>query len=465
VGAYQDVEREVRVKYCQEQGVEIGRRLSGGGVVYVDKHTVGWEFIMVRKDSSNNYNNQLVLKVGKGVAAGIRKLGINAVYDESGIITIDGRLLCHIHVMETPTHILCEGYIPMELDIRSLLRNLRIPTEKLNNKTTEAFKSRLASLRGTRGTLLVQTIQEALTEGISKELDICFGPCTAAKALNHITPSQTNIENSVCSQVGGTMQLRSRLRGQDRELTVTLILDELGATIKSASINGDFYVDPSFTIANLEKNLVGLTAKYECVDPMIEICLNAAHITGLTVENFRVTIRNALEKGKLILVGADLHEVSDMYCVGGLMPDELPQLLQSKSFACLLPYCAKQPKCKFRYIDGCGCCGRCDVGEAYKLAEQHGLHPITIQNYEMLEAALHEMKVAGYSLFIGTCCEEFIDKHYQDFIRIGMPGLLIGIDNSTCYELGHELEAHRGIFENQTKLKLDLLYRLIKFAH
>jgi lipoate-protein ligase A len=95
------------------------------------------------------------------------------------------------------------------------------------------------------------------------------------------------------------------------------------------------------------------------------------------------------------------------------------------------------------------------------LAREYGLIPITIQNYEMLEETLLDLKAKGYKSFIGCCCEAFYAKHQEDFERIALPGILIDIDDSTCYELGEEEQAHLGSFENQTELKMDLLERIL----
>ena len=127
----------------------------------------------------------------------------------------------------------------------------------------------------------------------------------------------------------------------------------------------------------------------------------------------------------------------------------------------LLPYCAKPPACRFRYIEGCSQCGGCDIGDAYRLAGQFALRPMTIQNYEMLEERLQQIRINGIGVFIGLCCTAFFLKHQQDFERIGVPGRLIGLDSSTCYDLGKEDEAHHGLFEHQTRLKLDLLSRVL----
>jgi lipoate-protein ligase A len=90
---------------------------------------------------------------------------------------------------------------------------------------------------------------------------------------------------------------------------------------------------------------------------------------------------------------------------------------------------------------------------------------ITIQNYEDLEATLHQLKRSGVRSFIGSCCEPFYGKHRPDFERIGLPGILVDVDQSTCYDLGREKEAAKGNFENQTHLNLPLLQKVLEYAH
>ena len=75
---------------------------------------------------------------------------------------------------------------------------------------------------------------------------------------------------------------------------------------------------------------------------------------------------------------------------------------------------------------------------------------------------LNDLKKEGSAGFIGCCCEGFYCKHQDDFEKVDLPGLLIDIDDTTCYELGKEHEALIGDFENKTNIKLDLLTKVIK---
>jgi lipoate-protein ligase A len=136
-----------------------------------------------------------------------------------------------------------------------------------------------------------------------------------------------------------------------------------------------------------------------------------------------------------------------------------------KPEALLLPYCAKEVECTYRNLQGCEECGRCSVGDASRMGRSFGMEPITIQNYEDLESVLSQLKRSGIHAFVGSCCEPFYGKHRPDFERIGLPGILVDVERSTCYDLGQEKKAFKGQFENQTHLNLPLLQRVLEFSH
>jgi len=44
---------------------------------------------------------------------------------------------------------------------------------------------------------------------------------------------------------------------------------------------------------------------------------------------------------------------------------------------------------------------------------------------------------------------------------VGVPGIIVDIDDQTCYDLGKMEEAYRGDFEAQTQLKVDILSKVL----
>jgi lipoate-protein ligase A len=133
------------------------------------------------------------------------------------------------------------------------------------------------------------------------------------------------------------------------------------------------------------------------------------------------------------------------------------EVLRKKPSVLLLPYCAKLTTCELRYEKGCNLCGDCSIGDAWTRALTERMDVVSIVSFEDLRAELEKMKAAGVPAFIGCCCEPFFTKHADDFDAAGVPGILLDIDNTTCYELDRAREAYAGRFENQTRVNLDLL--------
>ena len=121
--------------------------------------------------------------------------------------------------------------------------------------------------------------------------------------------------------------------------------------------------------------------------------------------------------------------------------------------------------CDLRYAKECEVCGDCSVGTAWTLGLARTMQNICIISFEDLMAELRQMKLDGVPAFIGCCCEPFFNKHMDDFERAGIPGILIDIENSTCYDLGQAKAAYAGRFESQTHLNLELLETVLNLTH
>ena len=82
----------------------------------------------------------------------------------------------------------------------------------------------------------------------------------------------------------------------------------------------------------------------------------------------------------------------------------------------------------------------------------NGMKNISIVSFEDLWRELMRMKAAGVKAYVGCCCQPFFTKHVDDFEKAGLPGILLDIDNTTCYELDQAKEAYAGRFESQTNV-------------
>ncbi|WP_373325369.1 DUF116 domain-containing protein [Sporomusa paucivorans] len=469
LGHYQRAEQEVRLDFCQQQSIDINRRLTGGNTVYWDGSLLGWEVVLPRAgQAAANQADTLRYQIAAAIIEGLSQLGVKAQYQYPAAIEAAGRQIAWFSGTRQGTAFFCQGYIRVsDSDVHTLLRALRIPTEKLVNKEVDLFKQSLASLASVLGAPPPPAvIKAAITAGFCRIFQVaaCEGKMTPGEEAYYQTSCQEVAarqwvfgSRSVSRPAG--YQLRSTLKEQSL-ITVAMSVDSSRQRIDAISLTGTFEAYPLEVISRLESNLLHIAATPEQIRNTVNDCFRECHacIPTLTADDFSNTILKALEKLQFLNWGAGPAELNELTVVGNFA---IQKIFEQPLTTLLIPYCAKDTECRYRYREGCGQCGRCDVGDAYALAAEYGLAPITIQNYEMLEENLKALKQAGCKVFIGTCCEAFWVKHARDFAEIGLPGILVNVDNSTCYELGREQAARQGRFENQTKLKKQLIRQIV----
>ncbi|MCS7171748.1 MAG: lipoate--protein ligase, partial [Aquificaceae bacterium] len=180
---------------------------------------------------------------------------------------------------------------------------------------------------------------------------------------------------------------------------------------------------------------------------------------NLTVDDFVEAVLFPLRKVEGLDIGIEKKRLNNIIAsIGGGLLENL-----QKAKVMLLPYCAKPRWCDYRHLDDCGECGGCTVGDAYRLAYQKGMIPITITSFELLRDTLLWCAQMGYT-YVGHCCYEFYEKRYEIFRRAsedGARGVLFDIVGTTCYSLGVEEEerAYHGEFTVELDLIRDDLYK------
>ena len=176
VGHHQSVEEEVRLDYCRSQGIEINRRLTGGGALYWGKKELGWEIYISKIDPRiPSRIEDLYRRMGEAASLGLRHLGIRATFRPRNDIEIQGRKISGTGGTELSGAILFQGTVLVDFDVDEMLRALRIPTEKLQDKEIESVKERVTCLNRELGrTPTIRTIKAALAKGFEEAFGVRF---------------------------------------------------------------------------------------------------------------------------------------------------------------------------------------------------------------------------------------------------------------------------------------------------
>jgi len=120
VGSNQSIEAEVDTAYCQQQGIEIVRRISGGGAVYHDLGNINFSFI-VGRIAQTALDHHLLDRM----IATLQSLGIDAVAGARKEIFVNGKKVSGTAAFVSRDRLLFHGTLLYRSDLNMLRNALR----------------------------------------------------------------------------------------------------------------------------------------------------------------------------------------------------------------------------------------------------------------------------------------------------------------------------------------------------
>ena len=93
IGRHQILTQAVNSIFCSRNGIEIARRITGGGAVFMSPGILAWDIVAERRRFGAT-RKMAAAGICEGLAAGVRRLGLPARYRPPNAIEIAGRKVC-----------------------------------------------------------------------------------------------------------------------------------------------------------------------------------------------------------------------------------------------------------------------------------------------------------------------------------------------------------------------------------
>jgi lipoate-protein ligase A len=470
VGFHQAISEEVRTGFCEIRGIEVNRRITGGGAIFFDESQLGWEVICDKAFFGVQIPHAgLFRKLCEPVIVALARLGVQAEFRPRNDIEVEGRKISGTGGTESGDAFLFQGTMLTDFDVDTMLRSLKIPIEKLKAKEVDSVKERVTCLKWELGyTPPLDEIKKAVAAGFEEVLGIRLEPGGLTSEEEDLFHRKLEYYRSSAwiDQVNPKIVKRDVIQAAYKSeagmVRFTFVVSLAAKKLRDVYITGDFLSFPTRGLFDLEAALRGARLDRDHIEKIISDFFEKGLITipGMDRDDFLKPVKLAFEKIAISRLGIPLEHCNRISVTNGTFKS----IIAKKPTVLLLPYCSKLPSCRLRYMKGCSACGKCSIGDAWKLGKGHHMKTICIVSFEDLWDELMRMKQRGVEAYIGCCCQPFFIKHFDDFERAELPGILLDIDNNTCYDLDQAKEAYAGAFTSQTDLDMDLLVTVVEAA-
>ena len=175
LGYFQSVEDEVDVEACRRFGIDINRRISGGGAVLNSSYGEITYSIVTGEDNPcvSNDVTESYRYLCHGIVEGLSILGIRAEFKPINDIIVNGKKISGNAQIRRYGSVLHHGTILVDYNAREMFSVLRISKEKLSDKMIQQAEERVTTIRRLLGRdVSFEEVRQALQEGFGRALGV-----------------------------------------------------------------------------------------------------------------------------------------------------------------------------------------------------------------------------------------------------------------------------------------------------
>ena len=141
VGKYQNTLEEIRQDYVNAHGIQVARRLSGGGTIYADLG--GWMFTFIQPDDTQEIQFR---QYTQPIVDALRALGVPAGFNGRNDLVIEGRKFSGNAQYKLSGSTVHHGTLMFDVDIDRMVAATSVADEKIISKSIHSVRERVTNI-------------------------------------------------------------------------------------------------------------------------------------------------------------------------------------------------------------------------------------------------------------------------------------------------------------------------------
>jgi lipoate-protein ligase A len=179
VGRFQNVENEVQLDKCRKGGVDVVRRITGGGTVYHDcEGEITYSVVAKTRDLGTADVGLLYAKLYKGLAEALHTLGVKSDFCAGTAkacpnLTVKGRKISGSAQTHRGGVVLQHGTLLLDVNLEKMFTFLRVPWARTRAEVINVAREKITSVDEELGRRIShEESASALTGGFSHALEV-----------------------------------------------------------------------------------------------------------------------------------------------------------------------------------------------------------------------------------------------------------------------------------------------------
>ena len=279
VGKNQNTTEEINQKYCDEKGIKIVRRVSGGGAVYHDLNNLNYTII------SNGRSGEAFdfKSFSQPVIDALASLGVKAEFTGRNDLEIDGQKFCGNAQYVRSGRIMHHGCLMFDVDTSVLAEALKVSKDKIESKGIKSVRSRVTNIKDhlPNKEMSVLDFKDALKKYMNEKYNMTDYEFTK-EDLENIHNIQEEKNNSWDWVYGKNPEfnIKRNRRLKTGKIEANIQVDE--NVISGVKFYGDFF--GVMDVSDIAQKLVGVKYTKKDVTNVLENLDINSYFLGATLE-------------------------------------------------------------------------------------------------------------------------------------------------------------------------------------
>ena len=181
IGRFQNVHDEVNLENCEKHGVDVVRRITGGGAVYHDSQgEITYSVVVGRNDLGARDITTAYNRICNGLTSALKILGTQADFNPGDPkncpnITVNGRKISGSSQSVKGGVVLQHGTLLLNVDLEKMFTYLRVPWAKTCMEIVNVAQRKITSVKAELGVEIgTDRAYAALIRGFEDALEMDF---------------------------------------------------------------------------------------------------------------------------------------------------------------------------------------------------------------------------------------------------------------------------------------------------